>query len=82
MDLFFTKTVAIDIQQDDAFGYFVISSVHRHLSGDWGEVGNYDKWKNDTCPREALSVYTSPDGRKIWIKQDIDILTVLYPSEY
>lgn len=77
-----TAGVAEEINKNDTFNQFVMDSINRHLSGDWGELCEEDAEVNRCDPLNAMSVYTSPDGVKIWVKQDYDILTVLFPSEY
>lgn len=77
-----TAAIAEKIQASDTFHNFVISSITRHLIGDWGEVSAADAEANTNDPHYALSAYTAPDGVKIWIKQDYDVVTVLFPSEY
>ena len=64
------------------FCKFVISSLDKHFLGDWGEVSEADSVANTSDPLYALSAYTDPDGVKIWVKQDYNIVTVLFPSEY
>lgn len=77
-----TAGVAAEMSNSDSFNRFVFNSIHRHLSGDWGEVSEDDRETNNTAPLYALSAYTVPDGRKIWVKQDGGVLTVLFPDEY
>lgn len=77
-----THTIAEKMQKSNSFHDFVFSSIARHLSGDWGDISENDKAVNDIDPVNALSAYTVPNGTKIWIKRDVDILTVLFPSEY
>lgn len=77
-----TAGVATKMNQSDAFNSFVSRSLDRHLSGDWGEISAEDIGANNANPLYALSAYTDPEGVKIWIKQDFNIITVLFPSEY
>ena len=77
-----TAGVVAEMRSSGAFDWFVRSSMHRHLAGDWGEVSENDRETNNAAPLYALSAYTAPDGRKIWIKQDGGVLTVLFPDEY
>ncbi|POP33372.1 hypothetical protein C3B58_07675 [Lactonifactor longoviformis] len=74
--------VAVAMNRSDDFNQFILDSIHRHLSGDWGEVSDSDMESNNTDPLYSLSAYIAPDGQKIWIKQDCTILTVLFPEEY
>lgn len=77
-----TTKVAEAMNRSDTFNYFVIDSICRHLSGDCGEIAEGDKASNGTAPFHILVVYSTPDGRKIWINQERAILTVLFPDEY
>ena len=77
-----TSSVAEKMKESSSFHAFVISSITRHLMGDWGECYKEDAMTNDVDPLNAMSVYTYFDGSTIWIKSDYDIITVLFPSEY
>ena len=62
-------------------------SMHRHQSGDWGEVSKQDKQSNDEALKHGdrlMSTYTSSKGVKFWIITEADrsVTTVLLPSEY
>jgi len=59
----------------------------RHLSGDWGDLGDEDKAENEYSLRHGqrlLSAYHLSDGTKIWIitEWDRSATTVLLPEEY
>lgn len=59
----------------------------RHMSGDWGELGEADWDENGLSLREGLrilSAYTLRTGEKIWIitESDRSATTVLLPEEY
>jgi hypothetical protein len=61
--------------------------LERHLSGDWGEIPDEDKVKNDRMVIEKgtiLSAYTLETGKKIWIITDPghEATTFLLPGEY
>lgn len=77
-----TATIAEKVHENTSFERFVNNSLDRHFSGDWGDISEEDAAVNTNAPLHALSAYTNPDGVKIWIKQDYDIITVLFPSEY
>lgn len=77
-----TAAIAEKMETSPEFYRFVISSLDRHFRGDWGEVSGEDSATNTSDPRYALSTYPGPDGVKIWIKQDYNVVTVLFPSEY
>ena len=67
---------------DGALGF-----LHRHVSGDWGDVCEHDRQENEFALDKYLrlfSVYHLRDGTKIWIITEADrsVTTILLPSEY
>jgi hypothetical protein len=62
--------------------------LHRHESGDWGEVDAEDQRQNDSAVVSGArvhSAYRLPDTmEKIWIitEWDRSITTILLPDEY
>lgn len=79
---YMTARIAEKMNKNDAFNSFVSQSLDRHLSGDWGEVCAEDTQLNNSNPLDSLSAYTDTDGVKIWIKQENDIIIILFPSQY
>lgn len=77
-----TGGVATKMNTNDAFNQFVLDAIHRHLSGDWGDISECDMESNNDDPMNALSAYNGPDNTKIWIRQNERILTVLFLDEY
>lgn len=77
-----TVTIAEKVHKITGFERFVHNSLDRHFSGDWGDISEDDAAANTNAPLYALSAYTASDGSKIWIKQDYNVVTVLFPSEY
>ncbi len=61
--------------------------LHRHQSGDWGDLGEEDKQENELSLREGfriLSAYHTSRGVKIWVITEADrsATTLLLPEEY
>jgi len=61
--------------------------LRRHVTGDWGELGEHDRRENEFSVSRhlrILSAYTLSDGAKIWIITEADrsCTTLLLPSEY
>jgi hypothetical protein len=61
--------------------------LKRHITGDWGELDEYDKAENDRSVLQSwriLSAYRLSNGAKIWIITEADrsATTLLLPSEY
>ena len=84
--LVFTIGVNTKVENDEKFSRFVVSSLRRHLQGDWGDVCKEDWEENELSLREGfrlLSSYNYND-EKIWIITEADrsVTTVLFPSEY
>ncbi len=64
-----------------------IEFLDRHVTGDWGEVGQEDWAENEFSLREGfrlLSAYSTKDGEKLWIitERDRSVTTILLPGEY
>lgn len=70
-----------------------IELIARHVSGEWGDLGNEDKRLNDeACAHEGnldqqgriLSAYRTAKGVKLWIISEYDrsVTTILLPEEY
>lgn len=61
--------------------------LHRHVTGDWGDITEEDKEMNESSLRKGyriLSAYHLKDGTKIWVITEADrsATTLLLPSEY
>ena len=85
-NLYMTQGVSQLLERDEAFSVFVIKSLNRHISGDWGELGEEDKTANDEAlenDTRIFSAYVSSDY-KIWVitEWDRSSTTILFPSEY
>ena len=64
------------------FKEFLMNCLTEFYSGVWGEVSEEDKNNNDKAPSHAMAAYIFEGDCKIWIKRDIDVVTVLLPEEY
>lgn len=85
-----TRGVHQLMNEDGDFYAFVMCSLGRHATGDWGDLDPEDAKLNDTALASGedriFSVYKREgihDG-KIWIitEWDRSVTTVLFPSEY
>jgi len=61
--------------------------VHRHVSGDWGDVCTDDASANEWALKNdgrILSSYKTKVGEKIWVITEADrsATTLLLPDEY
>ena len=86
-ELYLTIGVNNRISEEVRFEMFVIRSLKRHVSGDWGDLGQGDKKENELSLEKGfrlLSSYKYKDGTKIWVTTEADrsATTVLYPEEY
>jgi len=82
-----TRGVAEKASQDQEFDAFVLQSISKHASGDWGTVCDEDKKANDQALNDGerlLSAYEQEGMPKIWINTEWDrsVTTVLFPEEY
>ena len=65
----------------------VTRALARHVSGDWGEVCEADRYQNDLSLEQSLrllSVYFDRDQTKFWIITEADrsATTILLPDDY
>ena len=70
----------------DEQGVNLLTYLHRHLSGDWGDLDEEDKAENDFSIKHGfriLSAYNTPGG-SLWIITEADrsVTTFLLPDEY
>ena len=61
--------------------------LDRHMSGDWGDLGDEDKMLNDIAVKHGeriLSAYTLSDGTRIYVITEADRSStcILLPEEY
>jgi hypothetical protein len=69
-----------------ALGVDLMPYLFRHLTGDWGDVDEFDKQQNDLAVKDGsriLSAYQTPAG-KLWLisESDRSATTFLLPDEY
>lgn len=74
--------VAIEFARANA-----LELIRRHVSGDWGDLGDEDKQANEFAlvnGSRLLSAYTLADGTRVWIITEADrsVSTILLPEEY
>jgi len=84
--IYLTRGVNDKIAEDVAFAAFVLKSIQRHCTKDWGDLTYDDKQANNNALLEGtriLSAYTI-GIHKIWIITEADrsITTILFPEEY
>ena len=85
--LLMTRGVNDLVAEDEAFAKFVMSSLTRHRSGDWGNLTDEDKQENELSLKAGyrlLSAYEANGLPKIWIITEADrsVTTILFPDEY
>jgi hypothetical protein len=85
--LVWTRGVNDKVADDEEFAKFVIDSLKRHTSGDWGDISQ-DDWKGNEISLvegyRVLSSYEKEGLPKIWIITEADraVTTILFPAEY
>ena len=67
-------------------GVNLMPYLFRHLTGDWGDVDEFDQQQNDLAVQDGsriLSAYQTPAG-KLWVLSEADrsATTLLLPDEY
>ncbi len=85
--LLMTRGVNDLAAESTPFAKFVVGSLARHRSGDWGDLSEEDKRENELSLKEGfrlLSAYESGELAKIWIITEADrsATTILFPDEY
>lgn len=88
----FSMSINELIAMDSQFSQFVLNSLARHTSFDWGDLCEKDKASNDLALEEGnrlFSSYDIPEGimtdhKKVWIitEWNRQCTTILFPSEY
>jgi len=61
--------------------------LNRHVTGDWGELGDEDRAENNYSLKHGfriLSSYKTAAGEKLWLitESDRSLTTLLRPEEY
>lgn len=64
-----------------------LALIHRHVTGDWGDLGAEDQQQNVTAIRSGMRIFSSykiGTSVKIWIITEADrsSTTLLLPNEY
>ena len=90
-----TAGVNEEIANSEEFAKFVLESIRKFNSRDWGTCGDDSKQMNDRAAKaheekdeenydRILAVYESDGLPKIWIIREYDAsaTTILFPSEY
>ena len=83
-----TCGVNTEIGNSSGFALFVLDSLKKHFSCNWGDSTEEDKQANDyalAVDDRILSAYVCPKtDKKIWIisEHDRSTTTVLFPEEY
>ena len=70
------------LTQDD-----ILRAIGRHQAGDWGDVNDDDRAKNELSLNQGLrlwSVYHAANGVKFWLitEGNRSVTTVLSPEDY
>lgn len=65
----------------------VLTYLHRHLHGDWGDLPEEDRRSNETALRTGDRLFSSYDvapSVKLWIITEADrsVTTLLLPDDY
>ena len=84
-----TRYINDCVAENAPFAEFVMESLKRHCSGDWGELDVEDKKANDLALQEGGRLFSAyiqhgKKDSKIWIITEADrsVTTILFPKEY
>lgn len=84
-----TRGVGDLMNENRSFARFVGASLVRYANGDWGNLCDDDKLRNEIALREGerlLGAYEHDEHEdwKIWIitEWDRSVTTILFPDEY
>jgi len=92
--LVMTRGVNDQVADNEVFAKFVLDSIRRHATRDWGDICPEDKTENELALKSDLRLFSSyalPEKiasdqqvPKIWIITEADrsATTVLFPDEY
>lgn len=77
-----TPNALTHLSQED-----ILTAIHRHQAGDWGDLSEEDRQENAFSLQKGfrlLSVYHSAQGVKFYIITEADrsVTTVLLPEDY
>ena len=66
---------------------FIGDLIARHVTGDWGDLDDFDKAQNDAAVEDGgriFSAYRIANDLRVWVITEADrsSTTVLFPSEY
>jgi hypothetical protein len=60
--------------------------LHRHVTGDWGDLDAEDKQENDLSVQKGYRILSAygRGGKRLWIitESDRSVTTILRPDEY
>ena len=80
------------IIENEYFTNFVLNSLKRHATGDWGDIGLEDWQENELSLQHGFRIFSTylygngngKDGEVIWIITEADrsVTTILFPEEY
>jgi len=84
---YLTRGVNDLVAENLEFAKFVMDSLKRHASDDWGDLCEADKRENEYALGKylrLLSSYTYDDNQKVWVITEADrsVTTILFPDEY
>jgi hypothetical protein len=75
------------LQALDEAGQTSMEFLHRHVTGDWGDLDEHDRKENELALQKGLrlfSAYQTSKGVRIWVitEWDRSATTILLPDEY
>jgi hypothetical protein len=81
-----TRGVNDALADNASFAEFITGCLHRHASGDWGDMDEQDRCENEYAIGRYLRLFSAYNYRdkKIWIITEADrsTTTILFSDEY
>lgn len=86
--IYFTRSIYNLMNTDKLFGQFIVNSLKKYLSCDWGNTCEEDSILNDHAQENGdriVALYIDPVSKKeifIITESDCSATTILFTSEY
>ena len=78
---------SVALQALDEAGQTSMEFLHRHVTGDWGDLDEHDRQENELALQKGLrlfSAYQTSKGVRVWVitEWDRSATTLLLPEDY
>jgi hypothetical protein len=76
-----SEKIRIDFSNDGEFMSFVMSCQNRFKAGDWGNVSQEEKQKNEVGKKGSIGKYVAPNGRIVFVEDKGSEYSIFYEDE-